>query len=61
MERDFEEEEVCAAAFELGGDKVPGPDGFPIAFFQRFWDITKADIMDFLKESHHRGKLSKNI
>lgn len=60
LERDFEEE-VRAAVFELRGDKVPGPNGFPIAFFQRFWDITKADIMDFFKEFHHRGKLSKNI
>lgn len=41
------------AAFDLGGDKAPGPDGFPIASFPRFGDITKEDIMNFFKECHH--------
>lgn len=27
-----------------GGDKALGPDGYPIAFFQCFWDTTKADM-----------------
>lgn len=35
LERPFEEE-VRAAVFVLGSDKASGPDGFPMAFFQRF-------------------------
>lgn len=61
LERDFEEEEVSFAVFDLGGDKAPRPNRFPIAFFQRFWDITKVDILDFMQEFHQRGKLTKNI
>lgn len=33
----------------------------PMAFFQRFWDLLKEDIMDFRQEFHSRGKLSKTI
>ena len=36
LERKFEEEEVRQAIFNLAGDKAPGPDGFPMAFFQQF-------------------------
>ena len=33
MERPFSEDEVKAAVFDLGSDRAPGPDGFPMAFF----------------------------
>lgn len=48
------------AVFDLGGDKEPGPDGFPMAFFQRFSEVTKGDIMVFMKDFHLRGCLPKN-
>lgn len=61
LEKAFEEDEVCQAVFDLGGDKAVGPDGFPIIFFQRFWVDVKEDIMAFMEEFHSRGRLSKNI
>lgn len=33
LDKEFEEQEVKAAVFDLGRDKAPGPDGFPLAFF----------------------------
>ena len=36
LERKFEEQEVRQAVFNLESDKAPGPDGFMLAFFQRF-------------------------
>lgn len=60
LEREFEEIEVRIANHDLGGDKAPGLDGFPMVFFQRFWEVTKVDIMKFMKEFHFRGKLSKS-
>lgn len=48
MEREFEEEEICKAVFDLGREKAPGPDGFPVAFFQIFWADTKEDILAFM-------------
>lgn len=29
----------------LGGDKLPGPDGFSAEFFQHGWDIAKEDMV----------------
>lgn len=56
-----DEEEVRQAIFDLECDKAPGPDGFPMAFFQRLWKETKDEILTFLKEIHLRGKLSRNL
>lgn len=40
----FNIEEVKKATFQLGGDKAPSPDGFPLFFYQVFWDTVKDDI-----------------
>lgn len=61
IERRFEEEEVRAAIFALAGDKALGPDGFPMAFFQRFWTNAKEEITDFMEEFYSRGKLLKSL
>lgn len=57
----FDEQEVKEAIFSMSGDKAPRPDGFPMAFFQRFWDLLKGDVMAFMCEFHSHGKLSKTI
>jgi len=44
-EREFEEQEVWEVVRNLNGDKVPRPDGFTMAFFQKCWDVLKQDIM----------------
>lgn len=36
LEDPFSVEEIKSAVFELGGDKAPVPDGFPIHFFKLF-------------------------
>jgi len=33
MDREFEEDAVLDSLNSLNGDKAPGMDGFPIAFF----------------------------
>jgi len=37
LERAFEEKEVWDVIKNLNGDKVPGPDRFTLAFFQKCW------------------------
>ena len=41
LEEMFSLEDVYLALSELNGDKAPGPDGFPIAFWQFCWDFVK--------------------
>ena len=48
LEGEFLEEEVRSALFNLASNKAPGPDGFPISFFQKHWDLLKANIMAFM-------------
>ncbi|KAJ0984845.1 hypothetical protein J5N97_003201 [Dioscorea zingiberensis] len=44
LEQPFQEEEIRLAVKELGADKAPGPDGFPMTFYQQRWNIIKDDI-----------------
>ncbi len=46
----FSPEEIRTAVFQLGGDKAPGPDGFPLCFYQTFWETMKADIWRVFQE-----------
>jgi hypothetical protein len=48
----FSEEEVKVAIFQMEHNKVPGPDGFPAEFYQKFWDIIKGDLMIMFQELH---------
>ena len=61
MEEVFSEEEIWAAISELNGDKAPGPDGFPLAFWSFSWDFVKAEVMGFFKEFHEHGKFVRSI
>ena len=37
----FSEEEVFTTLSDLNGDKAPGPDGFPMTFWQLSWNFVK--------------------
>jgi hypothetical protein len=41
----FSEEEVFEAISQMELNKVPGPDGFPAEFYQKFWEVIKKDLM----------------
>ncbi len=41
--------------FALGPDKAPGPDGFPLMFYQRFWESIKGDIVEIFADFHSGG------
>lgn len=50
----FTVDEVKLAIFSSASEKAPGPDGFPMLFYQRFWNILKDDIMAIF-ESFYNG------
>ena len=41
--------------------KSPGPDGIHFGFIKDFWPELKFDILRFVLEFHHNGRLSKGI
>ncbi|RVW20304.1 Transposon TX1 uncharacterized 149 kDa protein [Vitis vinifera] len=61
LEEVFSEEEVLKALSDLNGDKAPGPDGFPIRFWQFCWDVAKEEIMGFLLDFHECGRFVRSL
>uniref|UniRef100_A0A2N9GE37 Reverse transcriptase domain-containing protein n=1 Tax=Fagus sylvatica TaxID=28930 RepID=A0A2N9GE37_FAGSY len=61
LERPFEEEEVIGVVQGFVGDKAPGPDGFPMAFFQSCWGVVKSDILKMLNHFHELGSFEKSL
>jgi hypothetical protein len=49
----FSEKEVKDTIFQMKHNKAPGPDGFPVEFYQTFWEIIKHDLMALFKEFHN--------
>ena len=43
-------DEISKAIFSFEGDKAPGPDGFPLLFFHKYWHIIGADVSNGVKE-----------
>jgi hypothetical protein len=46
---DFSEQEALDAINQMENNIALGPDGFPVEFYQKFWDILKGDIMAMFK------------
>jgi exonuclease III len=61
LDRPFEEEEVMGVVMGCVGDKSPGPDGFPMAFFQYCWHIIKADLMAVFQNFHSNGEFERSL
>ena len=45
LKRPFKEAKKIYVIQNFNGDKSPGLDGFPMAFFQACWGIVKPDLM----------------
>ena len=57
LEEMFTEEEILAAISWLSGDKAPGKDGFPLAF----WDFMKDEVLGFFKEFYEHNIFVKSL
>jgi hypothetical protein len=46
-------DEVHEAIFHMEHNKAPGPYGFPIEFYQVFWEIIKDELLALFMEFHN--------
>ena len=53
--------ELEKIVFNMKKGKAPGPDGFPIEFFQEFWEIIKYDLLDVVQESYRNKQMLKSL
>ena len=61
LTKDFTENEISDALFQIGPLKAPGPDGFPARFYQRNWDILKEDVVGAVKKFFVDGIMPEGI
>ena len=54
-------EELEKFVFGMKKGKAPGPDGFPIEFFQEFWEIIKFDLLEVVQESYQNKQMLKSL
>ena len=59
--RNFSDEEIGDALFQIGPLKAPGPDGFPARFFQRNWGLVKEDIIRAVKQFFYDGDMPDKV
>ncbi|CAL5404505.1 unnamed protein product [Camellia sinensis] len=58
---EFSEAEVLAAIKDCNTNKAPGPDGFNLLCYQKFWKTMKPEIMQFFADFHTNSKLTYGI
>lgn len=52
--------EVRKALFSCAPEKAPGPDGLPMIFYQRFWNLLKLDIMAVFNSLYSANELNSS-
>eukprot|EP00253_Pinus_taeda_P027333 PITA_27333 len=57
LNKEIEEEEIKRAIWNLHPDKAPGPDGFPICFYRRFWNLIKKDLVKMIRWAQRKRKI----
>lgn len=61
LESPISEDEILGTIKEIECNKAPGPDGYPIEVFTRFWKILGEDFMKVVKHFEETGSLDWRI
>ncbi|GMI86552.1 hypothetical protein HRI_002324500 [Hibiscus trionum] len=61
IEAPFTEDEVWSAIGSLDGSRAPGPDGFNLKFYKKFWVHMKKEVMNFFKAFYKLKLIDKSI
>ena len=48
----FTKKVVREAILNMEHNKAPGPDGFPVEFYQHFWEVIKGDLTNMFHDLH---------
>jgi hypothetical protein len=59
--KDYSDEEIGTALFQIGPLKAPGPDGLLGRFFQRNWALLKEDVIPAVKEFFATGVMPPGV
>jgi hypothetical protein len=59
--KDFSDDEISDALFQIGPIKAPGPDGLPSRFFQRNWASLKQDVTTAVRNFFSTGLMAEGI
>jgi hypothetical protein len=51
----------CDALFQISPLKGPGPDGFPMRFFQRNWEVMKVDVISVVQHFFQTGQMPEGV
>lgn len=60
-EKEDLEKELKEAIWSCGSNKSPGPDGFTVEFFKKFWDLVKIDLLEGYNQFRIYGKIPKGV
>jgi hypothetical protein len=50
--RPFRDQEIKDVIMEMKENSAPGPNGFGVSFFKKFWDILKGEIKAIFSDFH---------
>jgi hypothetical protein len=59
--KEYTDEEIKTALFQMGPTKAPGPDGFPALFYQTHWDFFHEDICRAVRTFLDGGQLPEGF
>ncbi|KAL9674589.1 hypothetical protein QQ045_030861 [Rhodiola kirilowii] len=61
LESNITAEEIQMALKQCDGNKAPGPDGFNMNFYKKYWIIVGGEVEEFIKEFCTNGRLTRGI